>query len=106
MALVLTETMRLGSTEALGWRMLGRGGLVLQEEPLLLAVAVDRAMVQMGRMAQGLTQVLVSAGCTTGIGGGGGGAGGRAGRSGVHVVLKAPSITINGTIITLGNKWR
>jgi len=35
-------------------------------------------------------------------GGGGGGGGGRAGRSGVHVVLKAPSITINGTIITSG----
>ncbi len=35
-------------------------------------------------------------------GGGGGGAGGRAGRAGVHVVLKAPSITINGTINTSG----
>jgi len=34
--------------------------------------------------------------------GGGGGAGGRAGKAGVHVVLKAPSITINGTIITSG----
>lgn len=36
------------------------------------------------------------------FGGGGGGAGGRAGKAGVHVVLKAPSITINGTIITSG----
>lgn len=34
--------------------------------------------------------------------GGGGGAGGRAGRAGVHVVLKAPSITINGSVITSG----
>lgn len=35
-------------------------------------------------------------------GGGGGGAGGFAGRAGVHVVLKAPSITINGQVITSG----
>lgn len=35
-------------------------------------------------------------------GGGGGGGGGIAGRAGVHVVLKAPSITFNGTIITSG----
>lgn len=34
--------------------------------------------------------------------GGGGGAGGRAGRAGVHVVLIAPTITINGTVITSG----
>ncbi len=33
---------------------------------------------------------------------GGGGSGGRAGRPGVHVVLKAPVIVINGTIITSG----
>lgn len=34
--------------------------------------------------------------------GGGGGGGGAAGRAGVHVVLKAPSVTINGQIITSG----
>lgn len=34
--------------------------------------------------------------------GGGGGGGGRAGRAGVHVVIKSPVITINGTIITSG----
>lgn len=33
---------------------------------------------------------------------GGGGAGGRAGKAGVHVVLIAPSVVINGTIITRG----
>lgn len=41
-------------------------------------------------------------GTITYYGGGGGGAGGRAGRAGIHVVLKAPSITIGGTIITSG----
>lgn len=35
-------------------------------------------------------------------GGGGGGAGGRAGRAGVHVVIKSPSITVSGSIITSG----
>lgn len=34
--------------------------------------------------------------------GGGGGAGGRAGRAGVHVVLKSPTVIINGTINTSG----
>lgn len=34
--------------------------------------------------------------------GGGGGAGGQPGRPGIHIVLKAPSITINGTIVTSG----
>lgn len=34
--------------------------------------------------------------------GGGGGAGGQAGHPGVHVVLKSPSITVNGTIYTTG----
>lgn len=34
--------------------------------------------------------------------GGGGGAGGRAGRAGVHIVIKAPIITIGGSIITSG----
>lgn len=33
---------------------------------------------------------------------GGGGAGGRAGRAGVHVVLIAPSVVINGVIVTSG----
>lgn len=37
-----------------------------------------------------------------GVGGGGGGAGGAAGRPGVHLVLKAPSITINGELMTAG----
>ena len=35
-------------------------------------------------------------------GGGGGGAGGRAGRAGIHVVLKSPTVIINGTINTSG----
>lgn len=35
--------------------------------------------------------------------GGGGGGGGLAGKAGVHIVIKAPSITINGTIITSGS---
>lgn len=34
--------------------------------------------------------------------GGAGGAGGRAGRAGVHVVLRAPSVIINGSVITSG----
>lgn len=34
--------------------------------------------------------------------GGGGGAGGIAGRAGVHVVLKAPTIIINGMVVTSG----
>lgn len=33
---------------------------------------------------------------------GGGGSGGQAGKSGVHVVLVAPSVTINGTVVTSG----
>lgn len=33
---------------------------------------------------------------------GGGGSGGNVGRAGVHIVLKAPVITINGTVITAG----
>ena len=35
-------------------------------------------------------------------GGGGGGGGGRAGQAGVHLVLKSPSIIINGTLNTSG----
>lgn len=35
--------------------------------------------------------------------GGGGGAGGIAGKAGVHLVLKAPSVTINGALITSGS---
>lgn len=34
--------------------------------------------------------------------GGGGGAGGNAGRSGAHVVLKAPTVVINGTLVASG----
>lgn len=41
-------------------------------------------------------------GSTAGNSGGGGGAGGSAGRAGLHVVLSAPSITVNGTIVTSG----
>jgi PKD repeat protein len=40
---------------------------------------------------------------TTRYAGGGGGAGGIAGKSGVHVVLKAPNIILNGQIITAGS---
>lgn len=36
------------------------------------------------------------------ISGGGGGAGGRAGRAGVHLVIKSPFISINGSIILSG----
>lgn len=36
------------------------------------------------------------------VSGGGGGAGGIAGKAGVHVVLKAPQIIINGNIVTSG----
>lgn len=37
-----------------------------------------------------------------GAAGGGGGAGGSAGRAGVHIVLRAPSVKLNGTILTDG----
>lgn len=38
----------------------------------------------------------------TALAGGGGGGGGRAGRAGVHVVIKAKTLILNGTIITSG----
>lgn len=49
-----------------------------------------------------VVDVIASSGGGSAGAGGGGGGGGYAGRAGVKVVLKAPSVTINGQIITSG----
>lgn len=55
-----------------------------------------------GNGGDGSTSIGGSNGTAGAGAGGGGGGGGLAGRAGVHVVLKAPVIIINGTIITSG----